>query len=106
MNQLGNCITLCGIQEQSETPLRLAVSIAPAFFVRTPSVALLFLLTIERRVVMEFLPVILTFVAAYGLFLFLAYVLARVFFPTIDLQDDEMRPKRIRTRQPKRLVGH
>jgi hypothetical protein len=56
--------------------------------------------------VMEFVPVILTFVGAYGVLLLLAYVLARVFFPTIDIHDADEKPKKIRTRHSKRLVGH
>jgi hypothetical protein len=64
-----------------------------------------FFSTCQNKLIMEFLPVILTFVGAYGLFLFLAYILARVFFPTIDFQDDE-KPKKIRSRHSKRLVGH
>jgi hypothetical protein len=54
---------------------------------------------------MELLPVILTFVGAYGLFLFLAYILARVFFPTIDLQDAEEKPRRLRQRNTKRILS-
>jgi hypothetical protein len=54
---------------------------------------------------MELLPVILTFVGAYGLFLFLAYILARVFFPTIDIHESSEKPKRLRARQQKRLVS-
>jgi hypothetical protein len=56
---------------------------------------------------MDLLPVILTFIAAYGLFLFLAYILARVFFPTIDIHDADAddKPKRLKTRHSKRLAG-
>lgn len=55
---------------------------------------------------MDFLPVVLTIIAAYGLFLFLAYVLARVFFPTIDVQEEAGKPRRLRTRATKHLAGH
>lgn len=48
---------------------------------------------------MEFLPVILTFIGAYGLFLFLAYILARVFFPTIDIHDSDDKPGKVRARE-------
>ena len=55
---------------------------------------------------MEFLPVILTFVGAYGLFLLVAYVLARIFFPTIDVHEEDEKPKKIRVRHSKRFAGH
>ena len=48
---------------------------------------------------MEFLPVILTFIGAYGLFLFLAYLLARVFFPTIDMHGSDEKPRKARGRE-------
>ncbi len=54
---------------------------------------------------MELLPVILTFVLAYGLFLIIAYFLARVFFPSIEPEDDA-KPKRVRKRSWKRMVSH
>ncbi|HLT73976.1 MAG TPA: hypothetical protein VKZ68_02785 [Ohtaekwangia sp.] len=54
---------------------------------------------------MDLLPVILTFVLAYGLFLTIAYFLARVFFPSIDA-DDVVKPKRERKRSWKRIVSH
>jgi hypothetical protein len=55
---------------------------------------------------MEFLPVILTFVGAYGVFLFLAYILARIFFPTIDIHDEaDAKPKRMRQRHTRRVVS-
>jgi hypothetical protein len=55
---------------------------------------------------MELVPVILTFIGAYGLFLFTAYILARVFFPTIDVDEADAKPKRMRDRHSKRLAGH
>ena len=39
---------------------------------------------------------ILTFVGAYGVFLFLAYVLARVFFPSIEDDEKDTKHKRIK----------
>ncbi len=54
---------------------------------------------------MELLPVILTFVLAYGLFLTIAYFLARAFFPSIE-SDDATKPKRERKRSWKRMVSH
>ena len=45
---------------------------------------------------MDLLPVILTFIGAYGVFLFLAYVLARVFFPSIGENEKDVKSKRVR----------
>ena len=44
---------------------------------------------------MDLISVILTFVGAYGVFLFLAYVLARVFFPSIEDNEKIGKHKRI-----------
>ncbi|HYF69879.1 MAG TPA: hypothetical protein VD884_17175 [Ohtaekwangia sp.] len=54
---------------------------------------------------MDLLPLILTFIGAYGVFLVLAYVLARVFFPTMDVDDEENTAKRSRERHHKRLAS-
>lgn len=51
---------------------------------------------------MDFLPVLLTFLAAYGVFLFLAYGLARLFFPTLEVQDSDMKPRREKTKSVRR----
>lgn len=55
--------------------------------------------------VMEFLPVILTFVMAYGVFLAVAYFLARLFFPTLEIEN-EAKPKRTKRRSFRRIVSH
>lgn len=54
---------------------------------------------------MDLLSLILTFICAYGVFLFLAYILARVFFPTLNIEDPEDKPKRLRARHHKRLAS-
>jgi hypothetical protein len=54
--------------------------------------------------VMNLIPLIFTFIGAYGVFLFLAYLLARVFFPTLEVEDDK-KPKRIKDRNHKRLAS-
>lgn len=54
---------------------------------------------------MDLIPLILTFIGAYGVFLFLAYLLARVFFPTLEMEDEQVKPKRMRERQHKRLAS-
>jgi hypothetical protein len=43
---------------------------------------------------MELITVILMFVGAYALFMIVAYTLARYFFPTIEVKDEEL-PKPI-----------
>jgi hypothetical protein len=53
---------------------------------------------------MNLIPLIFTFIGAYGVFLFLAYLLARVFFPTLEVEDDK-KPKRIKERNHKRLAS-
>jgi hypothetical protein len=53
---------------------------------------------------MELLPLILTIVASYGVFLFLAYVLARLFFPTIHVDDAELKEKRHHAKNIKHLA--
>jgi len=54
---------------------------------------------------MDLIPLILTFIGAYGVFLFLAYLLARVFFPTLEVEDERNKPKRIKERHHKRLAS-
>jgi hypothetical protein len=54
---------------------------------------------------MDLIPLILAFIGAYGVFLFLAYVLARVFFPTLEIEDREDKSKRIKERQHKRFAS-
>lgn len=53
---------------------------------------------------MDFINVLLTFAGAYALFLFLAYVLARVFFPTIDIHEDE-KDRKVRSRDDRRMLS-
>ena len=53
---------------------------------------------------MELIPLILTIVASYGVFLFLAYVLARLFFPTIHVDDPELKEKRQHAKNFKHLA--
>lgn len=53
---------------------------------------------------MALLPLILTIVASYGIFLFLAYVLARIFFPTIHVNDPELKEKRHHAKNLKHLA--
>ena len=53
---------------------------------------------------MALLPLILTIVASYGVFLFLAYVLARLFFPTIHVDDQTMKEKRHHAKNLKHLA--
>ena len=47
---------------------------------------------------MDLIPLILTFVGAYGVFLFLAYILAKVFFPSLEIEEENNRPKRTKDR--------
>lgn len=43
---------------------------------------------------MSILPFILTIIVSYGIFLGLAYLLARLFFPTIHVEDHHGKEKR------------
>jgi hypothetical protein len=51
---------------------------------------------------MDLLSIIITFIGAYGLFMFLAYVLARIFFPIIDMKE---KPRRVRARHAKKVMS-
>ncbi len=48
---------------------------------------------------MDLISLILAFIGAYGVFLFLAYVLARLFFPSLDVEDTQVKPKRTKERK-------
>jgi hypothetical protein len=49
---------------------------------------------------MELVVLIVTFIGAYTLFMFVAYHLAKLLFPSLPVDDErEIKPKRVRSRQ-------
>jgi hypothetical protein len=67
--------------------------------------ALIFLLIRKKSSVMELATVIFTFLLAYGVFIAIAYILARLFFPTLNLHDEHERIRRMKSRTGKRLAS-
>lgn len=53
---------------------------------------------------MDLFIIILSFLLAYGLFVFVAVKLAKVFFPKVDVDTMQMKPRRMRERHPKRYT--
>lgn len=53
---------------------------------------------------MDLFIIILSFILAYGLFVFVAVKLAKVFFPKINVDEIEMKSRRIRDRHAKRFT--
>ena len=52
---------------------------------------------------MDFMPMIFGFLAAYGAFVIVGYVLARLMFPSLEEDDEKIRKPRFR--MPKWLIG-
>lgn len=68
----------------------------------------IFLLVKAKRTIlnsMDLIIIILSFVLAYGVFVLIAVKLAKIFFPKIDMDEDEVeiKPRRVRARQSKRF---
>lgn len=54
---------------------------------------------------MEFLPVVMTFVVAYGIFLAVGYFLAKLLFPSQEDNEDGERTKRVKKRELKEMAS-
>jgi uncharacterized protein YqhQ len=53
---------------------------------------------------MDLFIIILSFLLAYGIFILIAVKLAKIFFPKIDVDDMEMKSRRVRTAHSKRIT--
>jgi uncharacterized protein YqhQ len=53
---------------------------------------------------MDLFIIILSFLLAYGIFILIAVKLAKIFFPKIDADDMDMKPRRVRAAHSKRIT--
>jgi hypothetical protein len=53
---------------------------------------------------MDLFIIILSFLLAYGIFILIAVKLAKIFFPKIDVDDMEMKSRRVRATHSKRIT--
>ena len=91
------------LSSDEDPPKKAKTGYKEVFFLIIPDGHYIFLLLGINEHIMDFMPMIFGFLAAYGAFVIVGYVLARLMFPSLEEDDEKIRKPRFR--MPKWLIG-